>query len=241
MAQGGADFTAASRQLPGRKTEAGRPGTPLPGHKVGDKVMTPRLTLSPLRSPPRSAGRAAARGCRGGWGGVGVGSGRFRAPRSTQESGEGDEAKVRLRLQRRTAAGRLRKPRTPGGGGPGSATLRPAPVYLHAGGGGTGLASAAAAAPERFPRAAGRARAGCAVSRCAGPRLALLGHPALPPAPERDTDSSPRAPRQGSPRLRPTPSALLPPEGPPHPGPQGAAGAGQRFRAAKDLGPLGHR
>lgn len=137
---------------------------------------------------------------------MGVGSGRFRAPRSTQEPGEGAEAKVRLRLQRRTAAGRLRKPRPPGGGGPGSATTpRPAPVYLHAGGGGAGLASAAAAAPERFPRAAG-GRAQDVLSHAApalGSRSSGTRH--FLPLPSM-TLTAPRAhPGGGSPRPGPRP------------------------------------
>lgn len=79
--------------------------------------MTPLLTLSHLPSPPGSAGRAAARGCRcrGRWGGAGFG--RFRAPRSMQEPGEGAEAKVRLRLPRPQYCPAAPEADNPGAGG----------------------------------------------------------------------------------------------------------------------------
>lgn len=123
--------------------------------------MTPLLTLSHLPSPPGSAGRAAARGCRcrGRWGGAGFGH--FRAPRSTQEPGEGTEAKVRLRLPRPHYCPAAPEADNPGAGGlrRGAEALAqgarpPAPVYLDAvgGGGGTGLESVATAPRRRRRR-----------------------------------------------------------------------------------------
>lgn len=155
---------------------------PLPARKVGNKVMTPRPLLLCSRLwalYPGSCSRGLPLGV----------SGHLRAQRSTQEPGAGGEARVRLRLRRpelvpgctrrRLGAGRVEEGR--GSGGRASAT--PPPFCL------PGRArrrrrnwapgAGAAAAPggccgsrlEPLLRAAGPARAGCAVSRCAG-RLA---------------------------------------------------------------------
>lgn len=155
---------------------------PLPARKVGNKVMTPRPLLLCSRLwalYPGSCSRGLPLGV----------SGHLRAQRSTQEPGAGGEARVRLRLRRpelvpgctrrRLGAGRVEEGR--GSGGRASATP-PLSVYLdaHSGGGGTGLlerarrllpGGAAGSRLEPLLRAAGPARAGCAVSRCAG-RLA---------------------------------------------------------------------
>lgn len=198
----------------------------LPARKVGDKVMTPRplLLCSRLWALPGSCSRGLPLG----------GSGRLRAPRSTQEPGEGAEARVRLRLRWPELLPACRRGRPRGGEGRGGARRwqpgepdTPALVYLDAlGEGGTGLQERARRRlprRERLPRAAGPARAGCAVSRCAG-RLARAprgpstsslsasltltapsehpgcgARPAPGPRPPRPT---PRAPPAGAPSTR---------------------------------------
>lgn len=184
--------------------------------------MTPLLTLSHLPSPPGSAGRAAARGCRcrGRWGG-GVwplsgaaehagarGGGRRQGPAAAAAAAVLPSGS----RSRQPGGGRVEEGR--GGAGPGSATP---PSRLPGRGRrrrrnwarerGHGSPAAAAAALVRFPRAAVPARAGCAVSRCAGRSAhAPPGPTALPPSPEPDTDSSLRAP---SLRLAPPPAHAL--------------------------------